>query len=114
MCQPVRMVTTIVFFVCMAMTTLISDMIEQQVSIITADGRNLVGKLMGADQLINVVLENCHERLFTEDGVEQIPLGLFIIRGDNVALIGLVDTEQDAKVDFSLIRGVKTIGPIVH
>jgi small nuclear ribonucleoprotein (snRNP)-like protein len=62
------------------------------------------------DQVINIVLEDCHERIYGEDGIEQVsgqrggkgcrfswiecfakvPLGLFIIRGDNVAVIGEV------------------------
>ncbi|RCN41445.1 hypothetical protein ANCCAN_12618 [Ancylostoma caninum] len=39
----------------------------------------------GFDQLVNVVLEDSHERVYSESqGVEQIPLGLYIIRGDNM------------------------------
>lgn len=43
------------------------------------------GRLRGFDQTTNVILEECHERVFTEHaGVEQVPLGLYIIRGDNM------------------------------
>lgn len=43
------------------------------------------GNLRGADQTINLVLEDCHERVYNpEGGVERVPLGLYIIRGDNV------------------------------
>ncbi len=43
------------------------------------------GTLKGFDQLNNVVLENCHERVFSPyEGVEQIVLGLYILRGDNM------------------------------
>ncbi|CAN0146030.1 unnamed protein product, partial [Phaeothamnion confervicola] len=55
------------------------------VSVITNDGRNLVGTLRGHDQRINVVLEGCKERVFSLVApVEQVPLGLYIIRGDNM------------------------------
>ena len=43
------------------------------------------GKLRGFDTSINVILEDCEERFFdTEEGVEVIPLGLYIVRGDNL------------------------------
>lgn len=59
--------------------------VNKVVSVITADGRNIVGLLKGFDQTINLVLEDTHERVYSDDtGVEQIPLGLYIVRGDNV------------------------------
>jgi U6 snRNA-associated Sm-like protein LSm8 len=45
----------------------------------------LQGHLKGYDQAVNIILERSHERVFSEDsGVEQNPLGLYIIRGDNM------------------------------
>ena len=58
------------------------------------------------------MLENCHERIYS-DGVEQVQLGLFIVRGDNVAVIGEMDADKDAKTDFSLVRG-SALPPVVH
>ncbi|RYH25289.1 hypothetical protein EON65_15650 [archaeon] len=41
--------------------------------------------MRGFDQTINVILERSHERVFSDDkGVEQNPLGLYMIRGDNM------------------------------
>lgn len=52
---------------------------------ITGDGRNIVGQLKGFDQLVNLVMVDSHERVFSEKrGVELVPLGVYIIRGDNV------------------------------
>lgn len=43
------------------------------------------GTLKGYDQAINLVLDDSHERVYSSNaGVEQVPLGLYIIRGDNV------------------------------
>ena len=36
-----------------------------------------------------------------ENGVEMAPLGLYVVRGDNVALVGDVDEELDQKLDLS-------------
>ena len=41
--------------------------------------------LKGFDQTINVILDESQERVYSPNqGVEQITLGLHIIRGDNV------------------------------
>jgi hypothetical protein len=43
------------------------------------------GTLKGFDQTINIILEQSHERVYSEDrGVIQNTLGLYIIRGDNM------------------------------
>lgn len=60
-------------------------MFASAVSIITADGRNIVGNMRGFDQCVNVILDECHERVYSTDcGVEQVVLGLYIVRGDNM------------------------------
>ena len=46
-----------------------------------------------------------------ESGVEVAPLGLYVVRGDNVALVGDVDEELDQKLDLSAIRA-KGLAPI--
>ena len=43
------------------------------------------GTLKGFDQTINIILDDSHERVYSPNqGVEQIILGLHLIRGDNV------------------------------
>lgn len=70
------------------MTQTLESFINKVISVITGDGRNIVGLMKGFDQTINLVLEDSHERVFSEDaGVEQIPLGLYIVRGDNVLVL---------------------------
>jgi len=57
---------------------------------------------------------SCHERVFsTSSGIEQIVLGLHIIRGDNIAVIGLIDETIDSRLDLANIRG-EPLGPVVH
>ena len=53
---------------------------DTQISVITNDGRNIIGILRGFDQTTNLILEECFERVYSEDsGVEQAVLGLYII-----------------------------------
>ncbi|CAN0225660.1 unnamed protein product, partial [Ectocarpus fasciculatus] len=86
----------------------------ETVTVITNDGRNIVGNLKGFDQTINIILEESHERVFsTGAGVEQVVLGLYIIRGDNIALIGELDEEKDAAMDLSEVRALP-LKPLSH
>lgn len=46
---------------------------------------SLQGTLKGFDQTINLILDESHERVYSNtQGVEQVVLGLYIIRGDNM------------------------------
>ena len=59
----------------------LQEWIDKTVSVITSDGRNIIGTLKGFDQTINLILEQSHERIYSEDrGVVQNVLGLYIIR----------------------------------
>ncbi|CAF1332833.1 unnamed protein product [Adineta steineri] len=96
------------------MAQVLDSYINKSVNIVTSDGRIIIGILRGFDQAINIILDDSHERVFSAtDGVEQVLLGLYIIRGDNVALIGEIDEELEKNIDFSSIhadplRAVKT------
>mmetsp|Transcript_26811 Transcript_26811/g.43782 ORF Transcript_26811/g.43782 Transcript_26811/m.43782 type:complete len:86 (-) Transcript_26811:898-1155(-) len=82
--------------------------------VITSDGRVIVGILRGFDQLVNIVLDESHERVYsTTAGVEQAVLGLYIVRGDNIAMIGLLDEALDTSLDMSSVRA-EPIKPVVH
>ncbi|CAI5998997.1 unnamed protein product [Closterium sp. NIES-64] len=75
------------------------------VSVITNDGRNIVGVLKGFDQATNIILDESHERVYsTKHGVEQLVLGLYIIRGDNIAVVGELDEDLDSSLDFDALR----------
>lgn len=96
------------------MASSLESFVNNTVSIITADGRNFVGTLKGFDQTINVILDESHERVFSQQqGIEQVVLGLHIIRGDNIAVVGQIDERLDARLDFAAIRG-EPLGPVFH
>jgi len=96
------------------MSSAIESYVNKVVCVVTADGRNFVGTLKGFDQTINIVLDDSHERVFSSSqGVEQIQLGLHIIRGDNIAVIGEIDEELDARIDWTTVKAFP-LNPIVH
>jgi U6 snRNA-associated Sm-like protein LSm1 len=70
------------------------------------DGRKLIGVLRSWDQFANLVLQSTTERIFaptTQDpasGYPQglyadIPHGIFLVRGENVLLLGEIDLDKD-------------------
>lgn len=62
---------------------------------ITSDGRVITGKLVGNDQVQNLILNQAQERVYSDDApVELVELGLYVIRGDNVCMVGEFDPEK--------------------
>ncbi|KAG9445247.1 hypothetical protein H6P81_016587 [Aristolochia fimbriata] len=92
----------------------LESLVDQQISVITNDGRNIVGILKGYDQATNIILDESHERVYsTKQGVQQLVLGLYIIRGDNISVVGELDEELEASLDLSKLRAqpLKPLGP---
>jgi U6 snRNA-associated Sm-like protein LSm8 len=82
--------------------------------VVTSDGRVIVGKLMGHDQVQNLILADSHERVYTvkttanddsNSDVECVPTGLHVVRGDTVCLVGDFDEtklDDHVQVPFPL------------
>merc|ERR1712018_1110248 len=85
------------------MASELTNYVNQIVEIVTWDGRLIVGNLKGFDQNINLILNDSHERVFsTTSGVEKVPLGLYVIRGDTVAIC--VSKNRTKKFKFSHLK----------
>mmetsp|Transcript_12453 Transcript_12453/g.20846 ORF Transcript_12453/g.20846 Transcript_12453/m.20846 type:complete len:96 (-) Transcript_12453:793-1080(-) len=92
----------------------LQEWLNKTVSIITSDGRNVIGHLKGFDQTMNVILEQSHERVFSEDkGVVQNPLGLYIIRGDNIVVVAELDEDLDSQIDLDTLKAAP-LKPVIH
>ena len=52
------------------------------------DGRKIIGMMRSFDQFANVVLEEAVERVIVGKRYADVPLGLYVIRGENVVLLG--------------------------
>ena len=64
----------------------------------------LQGTLKGFDQTTNLILANAKERVFSkESGVEEISLGLYLIRGDSISVVGSLDSGLDESIDWSAL-----------
>lgn len=91
--------------------------VEDKVLVLTTDGRTLTGLLLSCDQLTNLVLGQTIERVIRPaDDPEpstEVPHGLYLIRGENVAICGLLDEDLDATIDWANVRG-NVIGGVKH
>ena len=74
------------------------------------DGTHLVGILRSFDQFSNLVLEETVERRHVGRQVIDIPLGLFILRGENIVLLGTVNEHKEqAELEFITMEKMKEL-----
>lgn len=86
------------------------DLTDKKLMVALRDGRKLFGILRSWDQFANLVLQSTVERTFVPpDAVPadhpsaaekrglyaDIPRGVFIVRGENVMLMGEIDLDKD-------------------
>jgi len=76
-----------------------------------------MGNLLSCDQLTNIVLNDTIERVIRPaddpESSTEVSHGLYLVRGDNITICGLVDEELDASIDWEKVRG-SVIGGIKH
>jgi len=77
-------------------TASLLDEIDKRLMIVLRDGRTLIGYLRTIDQFANLVLHRTVERIHVGKQYGDIPRGIFVIRGENVILLGEVDDEKFA------------------
>ncbi|XP_047342295.1 sm-like protein LSM1B [Impatiens glandulifera] len=77
------------------LSTSLASYLDKKLIVLLRDGRKLMGILRSFDQFANAVLEGACERVIVGDIYCDIPLGLYIIRGENVVLIGEMDLEKE-------------------
>ncbi|TVY16924.1 U6 snRNA-associated Sm-like protein LSm1 [Lachnellula arida] len=78
------------------------DMTDKKLMVALRDGRKLIGVLRSWDQFANLVLQSTIERIFvspsstSETGLyADVKRGIFLVRGENVLLLGEIDLDKD-------------------
>ncbi|ORY48960.1 hypothetical protein BCR33DRAFT_847653 [Rhizoclosmatium globosum] len=62
-------------------------------------------ELKGFDQTCTLILKKAVERIIQKtDVTEDVPLGLYIIRGSDVAVVGELDAERDDEIDWEQVH----------
>uniref|UniRef100_A0A3Q2VET5 U6 snRNA-associated Sm-like protein LSm1 n=1 Tax=Haplochromis burtoni TaxID=8153 RepID=A0A3Q2VET5_HAPBU len=62
--------------------------------VLLRDGRTLIGYLRSIDQFANLVFHQTVERIHVGKKFGDIPRGIFIVRGENVVLLGEIDMDK--------------------
>ncbi|XP_030759047.1 U6 snRNA-associated Sm-like protein LSm1 isoform X2 [Sitophilus oryzae] len=73
----------------------------KKLMVLLRDGRTLIGYLRSVDQFANLVLHRTIERIHVGKEYGDIPRGIFIVRGENVVLLGEIDTEKEDKLPLT-------------
>ncbi|KAK4250121.1 U6 snRNA-associated Sm-like protein LSm1 [Corynascus novoguineensis] len=80
------------------------DLTDKKLMVALRDGRKLQGILRSWDQFANLVLQSTKERIFVAPGTvpnqprglyADIDRGLFLVRGENVLLLGEIDLDKE-------------------
>ncbi|KIW14320.1 hypothetical protein PV08_07102 [Exophiala spinifera] len=79
------------------------DLTDKKLMLVLRDGRKLSGILRSWDQFANLVLTNTNERYFVTTTEQPKPRnlycdvarGTYLVRGENVLLLGEVDLDKD-------------------
>lgn len=71
--------------------------LDKKLLVVLRDGSKILGTLRSFDQFANIVLEGAVERIIVAQSYSDIPLGLYIVRGENVVLMGEVDEEKETE-----------------
>ncbi|XP_022908838.1 U6 snRNA-associated Sm-like protein LSm1 [Onthophagus taurus] len=77
------------------------DELDKKLMVLLRDGRTLIGYLRSVDQFANLVLHRTIERIHVGKEYGDIPRGVFIVRGENVVLLGEIDTEKEGELPLS-------------
>ncbi|KAI0565962.1 LSM domain containing protein [Gracilaria domingensis] len=78
------------------------EQLDKLVLVCLRDGRNFFGWLRSFDQYANLILDNTVERLSVDHMYADVPMGIFVIRGENVMLLGEVDEQKELRVGDSM------------
>ncbi|KAH8102628.1 Sm-like ribonucleoprotein [Cristinia sonorae] len=80
------------------------DCVDRKMLVVLRDGRKLQGVLRSYDQFANLVLEDTVERIYHQDVFAELHRGLFLIRGENVVLLGEIDLDQEDDVPLRQVE----------
>lgn len=64
------------------------DCVDKKMVLVLRDNTKLFGVLRSFDQYGNLVFQDSYERIYIDDCYADIPKGVYLIRGENVVLMG--------------------------
>ena len=74
----------------------LAEHLDRALLLVLRDGRLLFGTLASYDQYGSIVVETAKERLTAQGKFADIDMGMYMIRGENIMLMGELDAALDA------------------
>jgi len=84
-------------------TASLAEELDTKTMVQLRDGRKIIGMMRSFDQFANIVLEQAVERIIVDQRYADVPLGLYVIRGENVVLLGQIDEAKEAHTTTTLL-----------
>ena len=81
-----------------ALTCCVRAAPAEKLMLVLRDGRKIIGIMRSFDQFSNIVLEHAEERVVVGKRFADVPLGLYVIRGENLVLLGQIVRACNASV----------------
>ncbi|XP_051008935.1 U6 snRNA-associated Sm-like protein LSm1 [Acomys russatus] len=84
--------------------------IDKKHLVLLRDGRTPIGFfLRSIDQFANLVLHQTVERIHVGKKYGDIPRGIFVVRGENVVLLGEIDLEKESDTPLQQVSIEETL-----
>lgn len=80
------------------------DLTDKKLVLVLRDGRKLIGVLRSWDQFANLVLQDTIERVYAGKLYADVPRGIFLVRGENVLLLGEVDLDREDNIPTTITK----------
>ncbi|KAI9368596.1 putative small nuclear ribonucleoprotein [Aspergillus egyptiacus] len=80
------------------------DLTDKKLVLVLRDGRKLIGVLRTWDQFANLVLQDTIERMYAGNLYTDIPRGVFVVRGENVLLLGEIDLDKEDDIPANFTK----------
>ncbi|GAA93573.1 hypothetical protein E5Q_00217 [Mixia osmundae IAM 14324] len=92
------------------------DTVDKKVLVVLRDGRKLMGMFRSYDQYANFVLCDTIEQIYHPESqtIAERQVGVYLVRGENVALLGEIDLELEDEPPRRLNQApIHTLLPVV-
>lgn len=80
------------------------DLTDKKLVLVLRDGRKLIGVLRSWDQFANLVLQDTVERIYSGNMYAEEHVGLYLVRGENVLLLGEIDLDKEDDLPETLTQ----------
>mmetsp|Transcript_13933 Transcript_13933/g.28246 ORF Transcript_13933/g.28246 Transcript_13933/m.28246 type:complete len:130 (+) Transcript_13933:105-494(+) len=87
-------------------TASLAEELDKKLMLVLRDGRKIIGIMRSFDQFSNIVLEHAEERVVVGKCFADVPLGLYVIRGENLVLLGQIDDAKEEVAVNTLMQRV--------